>query len=248
MKIDINKISTRAPKDFEKEKTKKLTKEYLERLPELQNRLFAQGKFCYLIVIQGVDASGKDGVVKAVFTGVNPSGCSVASWKAPTELEKKHDFLWRIHQQVPEKGMIKIFNRSHYEDVLVTRVERWIDNKEASKRFKQINDFESLISEANNTIILKFYLHISREEQLERLEERIKDPIKNWKYNPEDMLVNNKWDAYMDTYNDVFENCNKIPWIIVPSDQNWYKEYLVAKTLVESLESLKMTYPKITKK
>lgn len=248
MKIDISKISTRAPKGLDKEETKKLTKQYLDKLPELQNRLYAQGKFNYLIILQGVDASGKDGVVKSVFSGVNPAGCSVTSWKAPTELEKNHDFLWRIHQEVPQKGMIKIFNRSHYEDVLITRVEKWIDNKEASKRFKHINNFESLITECNNTILLKFYLHISKEEQLERLEERIKDPTKNWKYNPNDINVNNKWDAYQKVYNEVFEECNQIPWIVIPSDQNWYKEYLIAKTLVDSMESLKMTYPKITKK
>lgn len=248
MKIDISKIPTRAPKDFDKEKTKHLTQKYLDRLPELQNKLYAQGKFAYLIIIQGVDASGKDGVVKAVFSGVNPAGCSVTAWKAPTEEERKHDFLWRIHDQVPEKGMIKIFNRSHYEDVLVTRVEKWIDTKETNRRFKHINNFESLISECNNTIILKFYLHISKEEQLERLDERIKDPSKNWKYNPNDINVNNKWDAYMNAYDEVFGNCNQIPWIIVPSDQNWYKEHIIAKTLVESMESLKMTYPKITKK
>lgn len=245
MRTKLTDISTRAPKEFDKEETKKVTKNYLDRLPELQNLLYAQGKYSFLIILQGVDASGKDSVVKAVFTGVNPAGCSVTPWKAPTELERNHDFLWRIHKEVPEKGMIKIFNRSHYEDVLITRVEKWIDETEAKKRFTHINNFESLITDANDTIILKFYLHISSEEQLERLQERISDPTKNWKYNANDIKVNEKWNEYQNAYQDVFENCNQIPWVIVPSDQNWYKEYIIAKTLVERLEELKMEYPKI---
>jgi PPK2 family polyphosphate:nucleotide phosphotransferase len=245
MKIDLTKIPTRAPKEFDKEETKKKTKDLLAKLPELQNRLYAQGKYSYLIILQGVDASGKDGVVKAVFTGVNPAGCSVSPWKAPTELELNHDFLWRIHKEVPEKGMIKIFNRSHYEDVLVTRVEKWIDDKTAKMRFKHINNFEKMVSDCNKTIILKFYLHISKEEQKGRLEERVSDPTKNWKYNANDLVVNKKWDDYIGMYHDVFENCNEIPWMIVPSDQNWYKEYIIAKTIVESMESLKMVYPQI---
>ncbi|MFN8436444.1 MAG: PPK2 family polyphosphate kinase [Cytophagales bacterium] len=246
-KYDLANISTKAPKELDKEEYKKKTEKILAKLPELQDKLYAQGTYSLLIILQGVDASGKDGAVKAVFKGVNPSGCSVTSWKAPTELERKHDFLWRIHKEVPEKGMIKVFNRSHYEDVLITRVEKWIDDAESQKRFTHINNFEKLISEANHTIILKFYLHISKEEQLERLQERIDDPTKNWKYNANDLKVNEKWDEYRKVYENAFESCSDIPWVIVPADQNWYKEYLISKTIVETLENLKLEYPLLAK-
>lgn len=246
--MKLTTISTRAPKNLDKETTKQETQKLLQKLPELQNVMYAQDKYSLLVILQGVDASGKDGVVKAVFTGVNPLGCSVKSWKAPSSEEKEHDFLWRIHKEMPERGTIKIFNRSHYEDVLITRVEKWIDDTTAHRRFNFINQFEKMISEENNTIILKFYLHISKEEQKERLEERISDPTKNWKSNPSDMLVNEKWDNYQAAYEDVFKHSNETPWHIIPSDQNWYKEHLIAKTIVETLEKLNMQYPTLPQK
>ncbi len=244
--MNLNGISTEAPKSLDKEATKKETQKLLQKLPELQNVMYAQDKYSLLVILQGVDASGKDGVVKAVFTGVNPLGCSVKSWKAPSSEEMEHDFLWRIHKEMPERGTIKIFNRSHYEDVLITRVEKWIDTDTANRRFAFINQFEKMVSEENNTIILKFYLHISKKEQKERLEERVTNPTKNWKSNPNDMLVNEKWQEYQEAYEDVFKNCNDIPWIIVPSDQNWYKEYIIAKKIVETLEQLDMKYPSLS--
>jgi PPK2 family polyphosphate:nucleotide phosphotransferase len=244
-KVKLSKIDTRAPKGTNKEKTKIKTTKLTERLSELQNVLYAESKWSLLIVLQGMDASGKDGAVKAVFRGINPEGCRVQSFKVPTKEELAHDFLWRIHQHTPPRGMIQIFNRSHYEDVLITRVHGLISNETARDRFDHINAFEQLV-QSSGTVILKFYLHISEEEQQQRFKDRLTDPWKRWKYNPEDLKESQKWPEYRKAYEDVFEHCSpEIPWIIVPSDQNWYKEHLIAKTIVESLEKLKMKYPNL---
>jgi PPK2 family polyphosphate:nucleotide phosphotransferase len=247
MDINLKDISTRAGKDFDKKETKNKTAKILEELNELQNLLFAENKHSILIVIQGMDASGKDGVIRNVFTAMNPQGVSVKSFKAPTSEELSHDFLWRIHLHAPPKGMIQIFNRSHYEDILITRVHKWCDDATARKRMKAINDWEQLLSQHNNTHILKFYLHVSPEEQQERLGERIKDPSKMWKYNENDFEEAKLWDIYMQMYEDCFKNCNIIPWTIVPSDQNWYKEFIIASALRDTLEGLKMQYPGLKK-
>jgi PPK2 family polyphosphate:nucleotide phosphotransferase len=220
----------------------------LIELDELQNLLYAESKHSILIVLQGLDASGKDGAIRKVFGQMNPQGVRVQSFKAPTEEELAHDFLWRIHRYAPEKGMIQIFNRSHYEDVLVTRVHGWCDDTTAARRFDAINNFEELLALHNNTQILKFYLHISQDEQKERLEERVKDPTKEWKYNAKDKEEAKLWDKYMEMYEDVFVNCSVMPWVVVPADQNWYKEYLLAKTLVDSLKGLDMKYPDLKRK
>lgn len=243
----LDKISTRAPKDLDKQQTKDETLGLLKELNELQNVLYAEGKHSVLVILQGMDASGKDGAIKKVLGQLNPQGVMVTSFKVPTEEELKHDFLWRIHQHTPGKGMIAVFNRSHYEDVLVTRVHKWCDDKTAEKRFDAINDFEELLSVHNSTIIFKFYLHISREEQQQRFNERLEDPAKAYKYNANDSKEAELWDKYMDMYEDVFENCNAIPWTIVPADQNWYKEYIIAKTLVKGLRALDMKYPQLNK-
>ena len=194
-----------------------------------------------------MDASGKDGVTRNVFGHLNPQGVTVQSFKAPTALELSHDFLWRIHQHTPPKGIIQIFNRSHYEDILVTRVHKLIDDATAVKRIKAINDFEELLTTHNNTHILKFYLHISPEEQHERLEERIHDPTKQWKYNENEFAEAKNWKEYMKVYEDCFKNCSKIPWTIVPADQNWYKEFIIAEALFKLLASLKMQFPGLKK-
>jgi PPK2 family polyphosphate:nucleotide phosphotransferase len=240
-------ISTRAPKDFDKVTTKEKTALLLQELDELQNLLFAEAKHSVLVVIQGMDASGKDGAIKNVFGTLNPQGVAVKSYKAPTQEELSHDFLWRIHQHAPAKGMIQVFNRSHYEDVLITRVHKWCDDETAIKRFEAINQFETLLLEHNDTQILKFYLHVSQEKQQERLNERIDDPRKQWKYNANDFNEAKLWDDYMKMYEECFENCNKIPWIIIPADHNWYKEYFIADTLLQTLSSLKMKYPGLKK-
>jgi PPK2 family polyphosphate:nucleotide phosphotransferase len=242
-KIKLSAIDTRAPKKMSKENIKKETQKLKFRIEELQNLMYAEGKHALLIILQGMDASGKDGTIKNVFDAVNPMGCRVVSFKKPTELEMKHDFLWRVHQQVPEKGIVHIFNRSHYEDVLIQRVHNWIDEKTVKQRFNHINDFEQLLVESN-TVVVKFYLHISQDVQLKRLEERMTDITKMWKHNDNDLKERELWPAYMKAYEDVFLNCETAaPWTIVPADQNWYKEYIIAKRVVEELEKLDMKFP-----
>ncbi|HEY5967714.1 MAG TPA: PPK2 family polyphosphate kinase [Chitinophagaceae bacterium] len=242
-KISLKDTSTRAPKDLDKEITKSKTNEILDKLDDLQNLLFAEGKHSVLVILQGMDASGKDGVIRNIFGELNPQGVTVKSFKAPTHEELSHDFLWRVHNAAPPKGVIQIFNRSHYEDILITRVHGWCDDETAKKRMKAINDFEDLLEEHNNTHILKFYLHISKEEQQERLMERMKDPGKMWKYNEKDFEEAKLSDDYRKMYEDCFENCNKIPWTIVPADQNWYKEFIIASALYELLKGLDMKFP-----
>lgn len=246
-KIKLAEIDTRAPRDMDKAVTKEKTAAILEELDELQNLLYAEGRHSVLVVIQGMDASGKDGLIRNVLGNMNPQGVRVQSFKAPTPEELAHDFLWRIHRHSPDRGMIQVFNRSHYEDILITRVHKWCDDATAKKRMKAINDFEQLLQEHNNTHILKFYLHISRDEQLSRLTERLKDPAKMWKYNQKDFDEAQLWDIYREMYEACFEECNKPEWIIVPADQNWYKEYTVAKALRDLLKGLKMQYPGIKK-
>jgi PPK2 family polyphosphate:nucleotide phosphotransferase len=219
----------------------------LNEFRELQNVLYASSTHALLVVLQGMDASGKDGAIRTCFSSVNPQGVMVQSFKVPTEEELKHDFLWRVHRHTPLKGMVQVFNRSHYEDVLVTRVHKFCDDDTARKRMKSINDFEELLTQHNNTHILKFYLHVSHEEQLQRLHERIKDPNKRWKYNEKDFAEAALYKEYHDVYEDCFEHCNKIPWIIVPADQNWYKEYLVLKAILDKPNALDMQYPGIKK-
>ncbi len=241
--IKLKTIDTRAPNRLNKEHVKKETQKLKFKLEELQNLLYAESKHAILIILQGMDASGKDGVSKNVFDAVNPMGCRVIPFKKPSELEMKHDFLWRIHQQVPEKGMIHIFNRSHYEDVLIQRVHKWVGEKTIRERFVHINNFEKLLAETG-TVVLKFYLHVSQKEQLIRLQERLSDRTKMWKHNDEDLKEREFWNDYMKAYEDVFENCSEsAEWNIIPSDQNWYKEYIIAKKIVATLESLKMKFP-----
>ena len=247
-KIKLSEIDTRAPHSIVKDEIKEEFNDILKDLDELQNLLYAERKHSILIVVQGMDASGKDGLTRDVFTSMNPQGVNVTSYKVPTEEELSHDFLWRIHHHVPAKGMVQIFNRSHYEDVLITRVHKMIDDKTAKKRMDAINDFERLLTEHNDTHILKFYLHISQKEQLERLDERMKKPQKMWKYSPEDFKESKLWDIYMKYYEEAFSYCGEVPWHVIPADQNWYKSYLVAKTLRKTLKELNMKFPGMKKK
>ncbi|GEP95425.1 PPK2 family polyphosphate kinase [Chitinophaga cymbidii] len=246
--VKLQNIASTAPKKITKETVKESMQKVLEELDELQNLLYAEHKHSLLVVLQGMDASGKDGAIRDVFGQLNPLGVKVQPFKAPTELEADHDFLWRIHQHAPAKGMIQVFNRSHYEDVLVQRVHKWVDEKTIRRRMDAINDFEKLLVTHNNTQILKFYLHVSQEEQQKRLKERTEDPRKMWKYNEKDIAEAKLRKLYWKAYEDVFSHCGKIPWIIVPADQNWYKEWLIAKTVRDTLKSLKMKYPKLPAK
>jgi PPK2 family polyphosphate:nucleotide phosphotransferase len=245
--ISLADISTRAPKEFDKAETREKIVGMREEFSDLQNLLFAASTDALLVVIQGMDASGKDGAIRNVFTSVNPQGVSVASFKVPTEEELAHDFLWRIHKQTPRKGMIHVFNRSHYEDILVTRVHKWCDDDTARSRMHAINDFEQLLYTHNRTHILKFYLHVSAGEQEQRLKERMVNPEKMFKYNAKDLSEASLYGQYHKMYEDCFEHCSKIPWIIVPADQNWYKEFVILKAILDKLKSLGMKYPLLKK-
>ncbi len=243
-KIDLLAISTLPPENINKKEIKKKTAEYNERLRELQKVLYSESKWALLIVLQGMDASGKDGATRDVFYSVNPQGVRVKSFKKPTTEEASHDFLWRVHKCTPAKGMIQVFNRSHYEEVLIVRVENWITDEEAYRRFEHINNFERFLHDSG-TRILKFYLHISEESQREDFYERVTEPTKRWKYSADDLDKAKQWPAYRKAYEEAIENCSPeySPWIIVPSDKNWYKEYLISKHIVETLEALNMEYP-----
>lgn len=247
MHIKLKDIDTRAPIGTDKDQIKQQLKQILRDLDDLQNLMYAENKHSLLIVVQGMDASGKDGLTRDVFTSMNPQGVYVQSYKEPVAEELAHDFLWRIHRHAPARGMIHVFNRSQYEDVLITRVHGEIDDATAYSRMKAINDFERLLSEHNNTTILKFYLHISHDEQEKRLEERMEKPEKMWKYNADDFKESKLWKKYMNSYEDVFKHCSDIPWHIIPSDQNWYKSFLVASYIRNTLQGFNMKFPGMKK-
>lgn len=223
-----------------KEKLTTLTKE-LEALQEL---LYAEHKHRLLIVLQGMDTSGKDGTIRHVFEGVNPQGVRVAGFKVPTPIELDHDYLWRIHKQTPARGEIVIFNRSHYEDVLVVRVHNLVSKGVWSNRYAHINSFERMLVEEGTTI-LKFYLHISNEEQKERLKARIDEPDKRWKFNPGDLKERKLWDDYIQAYEDVIKKTSTewAPWYIIPANRKWYRNYVVASVIVETLKGFNMQFP-----
>jgi PPK2 family polyphosphate:nucleotide phosphotransferase len=192
-----------------------------------------------------MDAGGKDGAVDHVFSGVNPQGCNVTSFKAPSSNELAHDYLWRIHAATPRRGMIGIFNRSHYESVLVERVQELVPREVWSRRYDHINHFEKLLSDEGVTI-LKFFLHISKEEQRKRMQARLADPTKNWKFDPNDLVVRKQWDAYMQAYQDAIEQCStkRAPWYIIPSDHKWFRNWVISDTIVRTMEKLDLNYPK----
>ena len=215
-----------------------------DRISDLQRVLYADARYSLLIVLQGRDAAGKDGTIRKVFSAVNPQGCTVASFKVPTELEQRHDFLWRVHRQVPPRGMIGIFNRSHYEDVLVPRVHKLVPKKVWSARYKQINEFERTLAE-NSVVILKFMLHISRDEQKRRLIERLTDQTKNWKFRAGDLDDRALWDEYTKAYQGVLRHTSTewAPWYVVPADNKDVRNWLIARLIADTLQKLKLRYP-----
>jgi PPK2 family polyphosphate:nucleotide phosphotransferase len=215
------------------------------RLEELQELLYAAGKARVLVVLQGMDTSGKDGVIRHVFDGVNPLGVKVASFKVPTAEELAHDFLWRVHARVPANGELVIFNRSHYEDVLVVRVHELAPKAVWQSRYRQIVEFERLLAETG-TVILKFFLHISRDEQKRRLEDRLADRAKQWKFNPGDLKERALWKPYRQAYEDALAktSTSAAPWYVVPADKKWYRNFVVASILVEALENLRLEPPR----
>jgi PPK2 family polyphosphate:nucleotide phosphotransferase len=230
--------------DADKTAAKEETEKLIETLGRLQERLFANGTRALLIVLQGMDTSGKDSTIKHVMSGANPQGCKVVAFKTPSKDELAHDFLWRVHREAPPKGFIGIFNRSHYEDVLITRVHGWISEKICKRRLSHINEFEELLAE-NGTVILKFFLHISKEEQKKRLEERIRDPEKRWKWNSGDLEERKLWDQYMKAFEDVMSATSKkdAPWYVVPANRKWYRNLVVADRVVHALEGMKLRVP-----
>jgi PPK2 family polyphosphate:nucleotide phosphotransferase len=240
LKVDAN--DTGLVKD--KQAAKKQLKTNVEQMAELQNILYAEGKHSLLIVLQAMDAGGKDGTIRSIMSGVNPQGVRVTSFKKPNEEELSHDFLWRIHQAVPARGMIGIFNRSHYEDVLIVRVHNLVPASVWQTRYDHINNFERLLIDSGGTI-LKFYLHISKEEQKERLQARLEQPHKRWKFNPDDLKERALWAGYMHAFEAAFERCSTAvaPWHIVPANKKWYRNLVISETIVQTLASLNLNYP-----
>ena len=234
------------PKQFsDSEELERAVKRELARLEGLQAALFAEGARSLLVVRQGRDAAGKDGVVRHVAGEFNPQGVVVTSFKRPTDLELRHDFLWRVHQAIPAAGLVGVFNRSHYEDVVVTRVHGTVTHKECVRRFREINDFERMLA-GNGTTILKFFLHVSRAEQGRRLAQRLSDPNKNWKYEPADLTERKRWAEYTRAYTDALSHCSTAwaPWYVVPADDKGVRNLLIARTIANTLAAMAPKYPR----
>jgi PPK2 family polyphosphate:nucleotide phosphotransferase len=244
-KLKLEKLPTDDKGHFKnKDDASPATEKNLEKMAVLQEVLYAQARHAVLIVMQAMDTGGKDGAIEHVFSSVNPQGCSVTSFKAPSATELAHDYLWRVHDAVPPKGMIGIFNRSHYESVLVERVKNIAPKPVWSKRYQHINNFEKMLAD-EGTVIMKFFLHISKDEQKARLEDRLQDPVKNWKFNPGDLVERKRWDDYMKAYEDAIEKCSTeyAPWYIVPADRKWFRNWVISDTIVRTLQTLNMKYP-----
>ncbi len=244
--LELAKLDPRDDSAFEdKDKAKAQLLADAEAIDRLQDRLFAEGKRALLVVLQGIDCSGKDGTVRAVFNCCGPLGVSVKSFKVPSEEERAHDYLWRVHHACPPRGIIGIFNRSHYEDVLVVKVEKFAAPEAIERRYEEINQFEKLVSNAG-TKILKFMLHISKEEQAVRLQERVDDATKQWKFKPSDLETRAKWDQYLAAYEVAVTRCSTdvAPWHIIPADRNWVRNAAIARIVREALEEMNPQYPK----
>ncbi len=245
--IKLSEISTRAPQDLNKKEIEKSTNDLYKRIGELHEMMMAGKKHSLLVVFQGMDSSGKDGLTKRIFRYCSAVGVNAKGFKKPTDEEFAHDFLWRVHKCAPAKGTIQIFNRSHYEDILIQRVHGWIDEERVDVRINAINAFEELLQKDNGTTILKFYLHLSEERQLEKLQERLDLPRKNYKHNDGDWKERKLWDKYMVCYEDAINRCDAAPWHIVPADQRWYRNYHVAQIVLKTLEDMNLTYPLLDK-
>lgn len=235
----------------DKDAAEKAVADNVARLNEMQEVLYAENKRAVLLVLQGMDGSGKDGTVRHVMSGLNPMGVTIVSFKKPTEEELDHDYLWRVHKVCPARGDITVFNRSHYEDVLIVRVNEWIDKAECQRRFRQINDFERMLTD-NGTTIIKCFLHISKDEQRERLEARLHDPLKNWKFQPGDIDVRKQWGLYMGkggAYETMLRETSTehAPWHIIPADKKWYRNLAVSGLLLATMEEMKLKMPKPVK-
>jgi len=243
-RIDLRTFDPRATNGLSREEAEAELVGLRVRLNELQNVLYADARYALLVVLQGIDAAGKDSTVNSVFEQVGPIGCSVESFKVPTPEELAHDYLWRYHQKMPERGHITIFNRSYYEAVLVERVKGIVPREVWQARYEDINRLEEYLVR-NGTVVMKFFLVISKEEQRERLQERIDNPKKQWKFRLGDLEERKLWDEYLEAFEDALERCNTkhAPWHVVPADRKWYRDVVVARALVEKLESLDLRYP-----
>ena len=237
---DVGKYGDETGRERAEAKTIKL----LERIAKEQEKLFASASKALLIVIQAMDGAGKDSTISHVMQSCSPQGVRVTYFKAPTALELSHDYLWRVHQVCPPKGVVGLFNRSHYEDVLITRVHGWIDGKTAKRRYQHIRDFEAMLAD-NGTTILKFYLNISKEEQRIQLQERVDDPTKRWKFNPGDLEERKRWDDYMGAYEDAIEatSTDWAPWYVIPSNRRWYRNLVISNVVAETMTGMKLGYP-----
>ncbi len=243
--FDLSNVDTRDTCGFDdKEKAKAQTADDAVAIDQLQDRLFAEGKRALLVILQGIDSSGKDGTVRGVFNTCGPIGVHVSPFKAPTDVELAHDYLWRVHNAVPARGYIGIFNRSHYEDVLVVKVRKFAPDDVIEKRYEQINAFEKMLSD-NGTRVLKFMLHISKDEQAERLQARVDDPTKRWKFNPSDLDDRQLWDTFMAEYETVVRKCSTehAPWHVIPADRKWVRNAVIARIVRETLEEMDPHYP-----
>jgi PPK2 family polyphosphate:nucleotide phosphotransferase len=244
-KIRLREIDPKHKPKLQKAEAKRRTAQDAETINELQDRLFAERTRSLLVVLQGVDTSGKDGSIRAVFNSTGPLGVEVTPFGQPSREELAHDFLWRVHKAAPGKGKIGIFNRSHYEDVLIVKVKQLAPAAEIEKRYDQINRFEQHLVE-NGTTILKFMLHISREEQRKRFQERLLDPNKQWKFDPADLEVGKLWDQYQSAYETMLNRCSTsfAPWHVIPADRNWSRNLAVAQLVRRTLEMMNPQYPK----
>jgi len=244
-KVKLNKLDPAYMGKHESEaEAKEETEHYLKKLAHQQALLYAEHKHAILIVLQAVDAGGKDGTIKHVFGPINPQGVFVASFKQPTPLELAHDFLWRVHSQAPGRGQITIFNRSHYEDVLVTRVHKLVDKATWTDRYQRIRDFEALLVE-NKTTVLKFFLHISKEEQLARFAQRLDDPARNWKISEADYSEREFWDDYVKAFEDAIHATSTpdAPWYVIPSNHKWFRNLAVSQIISDAMEELNLAFP-----
>lgn len=232
-------LDTDAPSYITKEEAIKKCTDLYKLISDFQNKLFKKPSISLLVIFQGMDASGKDGAIKKITSTLNPRGIDVASFKAPTQEELSHDFLWRIHQKTPAKGRMAFFNRSHYEDILITKVHNRISEKTYKERINHINNFEQLLID-NNTFIIKFFLDVSKNEQRERLDERINTPSKNWKYDPNDEVERKLWKEYSEAYKTIFDKCNskESPWYCIPADNKWYRDLIVAEIVYQTLKNI----------
>jgi len=243
MKIKLSDYPT-LNKEWEKDKTVEKTEKILERIGELQYKMYAGNRYSLLIILQGTDASGKDGLTKGLLNYCNPVTFGTYSFKKPTPEEYAHDFLWRVHKVVPAKGQTMVFIRSHYEDILVPTVEKFIAPEIISRRYNIINEFEQLL-EHNETKVLKFFLHVSKKAQEERLMERVTEKEKHWKHKDGDWDTREKFDEYMKVYEKILNTCNEVPWHIVPADKNWQKLYAVAEVVLKTLEDMDLKWPEL---